>query len=138
MFTVANMPKNFEFLFILFITINFSSPHPTQLSEAAELDDVTESENPAHQIDSDGTVQDDETEKGILDGVMGSSSPSTTAKPAAGGFGGLPGLGSSVANAGPMLIIGGFQAVVTKFDPAMIAGLPGMGGLGNVFPKPSK
>lgn len=127
------MSKNFKIIIILLLTVELSSQNPTQLRESPQLEDVTESEH----LHDNNEIQDDETEKGILDGVMGSSSPSTTSKPAAGGLGGLPGVGSNVANAGPMLIIGGFQAVVTKFDPTMIAGLPGMGGLGNVFPKPS-
>lgn len=72
--------------------------------------------------------KNDTESKGILDG----KAPTTTAAP---GFGALPGVGQSVANAGPMLIIGGFQAVVTKFDPALIQGLPGMG---NLPPIPGK
>lgn len=124
------MAKNCcKILIITLILIKFSSQHPTQLNDDFLNNHATESEI---QLDDNG-AQDDETEKGILDGVMGSSSSSTTAKPA-GGLGGLPNFGQNVANAGPMLILGGFQAIVTKFDPAMIAGLPGLGGLGNVFP----
>lgn len=59
--------------------------------------------------------------KGILDGLG-----TTTASPAPGGLGGLAGLGQNVGNAGPLLIIGGFQAIVTKFDPSLVQGLPGM------------
>jgi hypothetical protein len=66
----------------------------------------------------------DSEAKGILDGATKAST--TTAAP---GLGGLPSFGQNVANAGPMLIIGGFQAVVTKFDPALIQGLPGMSNL---------
>lgn len=69
----------------------------------------------------------DET-KGLLDGLS-----SSTAAPSSGGeLGGLAGVGQNVGNAGPMLIIGGFQAVVTKFDPALIQGLPGLSGLNPV------
>lgn len=67
----------------------------------------------------------DSEAKGILDGVTGNA-PTTTAAP---GLGNLPGFGQNVANAGPMLIIGGFQAVVTKFDPSLIQGLPGLSGM---------
>ena len=72
--------------------------------------------------------KNDTESKGILDG----KAPTTTAAP---GFGALPGIGQSVANVGPMLIIGGFQAVVTKFDPSLIQGLPGMS---NFPPLPGK
>jgi hypothetical protein len=63
--------------------------------------------------------------KGILDGIGGSS----TAAPAPGGLGGLAGMGQAAGGLGPMLIIGGFQAVVTKFDPALVQGLPGLSGV---------
>ena len=68
--------------------------------------------------------------KGILDGIVPSGSTTTTAAP-----GLIPGLGSfpapvnNLANSGPMLILGGFQAIVTKFDPSLIQGLPGLAGL---------
>jgi hypothetical protein len=74
----------------------------------------------------------DNEAKGILDGATAKAS-TTTAAP--GGLGGLPNIGQNVANAGPMLIIGGFQAVVTKFDPGLIQGLPGMS---NLPPIPGK
>lgn len=132
----ANMEKTLKILLFLLIAIKLSTQNPTQLHEVSSPDDVTERGNLV-----DNEVQDDETEKGILDGVLGSSSPSTTAKPATGGvggLGGLPNLGQSVANTGPMLILGGFQAIVTKFDPTLIAGLPGIGGLGNIFQPSNK
>lgn len=66
--------------------------------------------------------------KGILDGVAGSS----TASPSSGGLGGLSELGQNVGNAGPMLILGSFQAVVTKFDPALVQGLPGLSSVPSV------
>lgn len=73
-------------------------------------------------------VQDSAEAKGILDGLTGTTTSAPAAGlPSAGGI--IPGLGSNVANAGPMLIIGGFQAVVTKFDPSLIQGLPGLSGL---------
>lgn len=68
--------------------------------------------------------------KGILDGVIpGGQSTTTTAAP-----GLIPGLGlpapvNNIANSGPMLILGGFQAIVTKFDPSLVQGLPGLSGL---------
>ena len=63
--------------------------------------------------------------KGILDGVIPGGSTTTTAAPL------IPGLGllNNVANSGPMLILGGFQAIVTQFDPSLIQGLPGLAGL---------
>lgn len=73
----------------------------------------------------------DSESKGILDGATVKAS-TTTAAP---GLGGLPSIGQNVANAGPILIIGGFQAVVTKFDPGLIQGLPGMS---NLPPIPGK
>jgi hypothetical protein len=75
---------------------------------------LSENQVPTEDIDSEA--------KGILD----TKAPTTTVAP---GLGGLSGIGQNVANAGPMLIIGGFQAVVTKFDPSLIQGLPGMSGL---------
>lgn len=62
--------------------------------------------------------------KGILDGLGGST---TTAKPA-GGLGALPGI-DLLSNTGPILVLGGFQAIVTKFDPSLVQGLPGVSGL---------
>jgi len=66
--------------------------------------------------------------KGLLDGVTGGSS--TTASP----LGGLGGLGSAAGNAGPMLILGSFQAIVTKFDPALLPGILSGGGLPSLPP----
>lgn len=66
-----------------------------------------------------------ESPRGILDGVVPGSS-STTAAP--GGLN-LPGAMNTIGNSGPMLILGGFQAIVTKFDPSLIQGLPGLAGL---------
>lgn len=63
--------------------------------------------------------------RGIIDGLVGST---TTAKPGIGGIGSLPGM-SSLADTGPILVFGGFQAIVTKFDPSLIQGLPGLSGL---------
>lgn len=63
--------------------------------------------------------------KGLIDGLAGGT---TTAKPAAGGLGALPGMGA-LANTGPILILGGFQAIVTKFDPSLVSGLPGLAGM---------
>ncbi|CAO1303872.1 unnamed protein product [Diamesa tonsa] len=75
------------------------------------------------------SLKEGDGQRGILDGVI----PTTTTAPAAGGgLGGLGGLGSNVGNAGPMLIIGGFQAIVTKFDPSMIGSIPGMPALPNL------
>lgn len=65
-------------------------------------------------------------EKGMFDGLLPGSS---TDAPSGGGLGGLAGLGETLGNAGPMLIIGGFQAIVTKFDPSLIQGLPGLSGI---------
>lgn len=63
--------------------------------------------------------------KGIFDGLAGT----TTAAPSLpGGLSGLPSLGQSAEGAQPLLIIGGFQAVVTKFDPSLVQGLPGLAG----------
>lgn len=59
--------------------------------------------------------------KGIFDGLGGSS----TVAPESSGLGGLSGI-DQAGGLGPMLIIGGFQALVTKFDPALVAGLPGL------------
>lgn len=73
------------------------------------------------------TEDNSENAKGILDGVAGGST--TTSKP--GGLNALPGL-SAASNTGPMLIIGGFQAIVTKFDPSLVQGLPGLAGLPQV------
>jgi hypothetical protein len=61
--------------------------------------------------------------RGILDGLGGSS----TAAP--GGLGALAGMGQGAGGLGPMLIIGGFQAIVTKFDPSLVQGLPGLSGV---------
>lgn len=73
-------------------------------------------------------IQDNDVEaKGLLDGVTGT----TTSSP---GLGGLGGLGQNVGGAGPMLIIGGFQAIVTKFDPSLIQGLPGLSGVAGGLP----
>lgn len=63
--------------------------------------------------------------KGILDGVTGTS----TASPNLPGLGGLSGLGENFGSAGPLLIIGGFQALVTKFDPALVQGMPVISGV---------
>lgn len=70
----------------------------------------------------DSNEVDQKEAKGILDGL----NESTTAAPT--GLGNISGLGQNIGNAGPMLIIGGFQAVVTKFDPSLIQGLPGFPG----------
>lgn len=133
--TSEKMKNNLKILLILLIAIKLSTQNPTQLEDFSSFDDVTESANL-----NESDFQDDETEKGIFDGVLGSSASSTTAKPTAGGglggLGGLPNLGS-ISNAGPLLILGGFQAIVTKFDPTSISGLPGIGGLGNIL-QPSK
>jgi hypothetical protein len=67
-------------------------------------------------------VENDES-KGIIDTLAGTT---TTAKP--GGIGALPGL-NNLAQTGPILVLGGFQAIVTKFDPSLIQGLPGLSGL---------
>lgn len=67
----------------------------------------------------------DNEAKGILDGVT-VNAPTTTAAP---GLGNLPSIGQNVAAAGPMLIVGGFQAVVMKADPSLIQGMPGLSGL---------
>lgn len=64
--------------------------------------------------------------KGILDGIVPGST-TTTAKPS--GINALPGGLNTVSNSGPMLILGGFQAIVTKFDPSLVQGLPGLAGL---------
>lgn len=69
--------------------------------------------------------ENDSEAKGILDGVM-ANAPTTTAAP---GLGNLPSIGQSVAAAGPMLIVGGFQAVIMKADPSLIQGMPGLSGL---------
>jgi hypothetical protein len=66
-----------------------------------------------------------ESSKGILDGVAGGT---TTTTKSPGGLNALPGL-NAVSNSGPMLILGGFQAVVTKFDPSLVQGLPGLAGV---------
>ena len=64
--------------------------------------------------------------KGILDGLLNES---TTSAP---GIGSVAGLGQNIGNVGPLLIIGGFQAVITKFNmpgvPALIQDLPGLSG----------
>lgn len=86
---------------------------------------------PLSSVDKVSEEKTDSEAKGIFDG--GATKASTTT--AAPGLGGLPSFGQNVANAGPMLIIGGFQAVVTKFDPSLIAGLPGMS---NLPPIPGK
>lgn len=61
--------------------------------------------------------------KGIFDGLTGS----TTTSP--GGLENLAGLGENVGSAGPLLIIGGFQAIITKFDPAIAQSIPGSSGV---------
>lgn len=77
-------------------------------------------------------IQDTDVEaKGILDVVTGGT---TTPSSSAPGLGGLAGLGQNVGGAGPMLIIGGFQAIVTKFDPSLIQGLPGLSGVAGGLP----
>lgn len=78
-------------------------------------------------------IQDTDVEaKGILDGVTGGQ---TTSSPSAPGLGGLGSLGQNVGSGvGPMLIIGGFQAIVTKFDPSLIQGLPGLSGVAGGLP----
>lgn len=58
--------------------------------------------------------------KGILDNFASS----TTAAPGLGGLGNLGGLGQSLGGAGPMMVVGSFQAILTKFDPSMIPSLP--------------
>lgn len=109
------MNINGVLIVVLIVSIGCIETTPVELETSEEK--TTES-----QIESDG-------QRGILDGVI----PTTTAAPAAGGgLGGLGGLGSNIGNAGPMLIIGGFQAIVTKFDPSMIGSIPGMPALPNL------
>lgn len=67
--------------------------------------------------------------KGILDGVVPGGSTTTTAAPELVPGLGLPAPVNNIANSGPMLILGGFQAIVTKFDPSLVQGLPGLAGL---------
>jgi hypothetical protein len=66
------------------------------------------------------SVESNNEVKGVLDGIGGSSS--TTSSPIAGAL-------NKVSDSGPMLILGGFQAVVTKFDPSLVQGLPGLAGI---------
>ena len=100
---------------MLIVLLGCIETAPVELETTAE-------KTPESQIESDG-------QRGILDGVI----PTTTAAPAAGGgLGGLGGLGTNLGNAGPMLIIGGFQAIVTKFDPSMVGSIPGMPALPNL------
>ncbi|KAG5676980.1 hypothetical protein PVAND_006771 [Polypedilum vanderplanki] len=61
--------------------------------------------------------------KGIFDGILPNSSSSTTASP----LPSLPDAFNKVSENGPMLILGSFQAIVTKFDPALIQSIPGIG-----------
>jgi hypothetical protein len=78
---------------------------------------------PKERDNSDHVDESEVDARGILDGLGGSS----TAAP--GGLGGLAGMGQAAGGLGPMLIIGGFQALVTKFDPALVQGLPGLSGV---------
>lgn len=74
---------------------------------------------------SDDPGEPNDEAKGVLDGATGTS----TTSPSISGLGGLSGLGQNVGNAGPLLIIGGFQAVITKFDPALVQSIPGLTGV---------
>jgi hypothetical protein len=108
--------------FVIFFSVIYSS-HQVPLNDIEE--NVVEAQN-------------DDVERGLIDGIVGSSS-TTTAKPSGGlALPSAGGIGQQVANAGPMLILGGFQAIVTKFDPSMIGSLPGLpGSAGSIF-SPSK
>lgn len=73
-----------------------------------------------------------ESNRGILDGLTQAPTSTTTSKPNV-----LNALSSGlnvVSNSGPMLILGGFQAIVTKFDPSLIQGLPGLPQIPNPAP----
>lgn len=83
-------------LYLLLLTITLISSQPIQEKAASSDDEV----------------------RGILDGLGGST-------PAPSG-GGLAGMGQAIGNSSPMLVIGTFQAIVMKYDPAIAAGLPGM------------
>lgn len=53
-------------------------------------------------------IQDSNREaKGVLDILTGGESPTV--------------------EGGPKLIVGAFQAIVTKFDPSLVQGMPGVG-----------
>lgn len=67
-------------------------------------------------IQEKAASSDDEV-RGILDGLGGSSTPA----PSGGGL-----AAQAIGNSSPMLVIGTFQAIVMKYDPAIAAGLPGM------------
>ncbi|CAO1350709.1 unnamed protein product [Diamesa serratosioi] len=109
---------HFKGIFIVVLIVLFGSIDTTPVDLES-----SEEQTPENQIEQS------DVQRGILDGVI----PTTTAAPAAGGgLGGLGGLGTNVGNAGPMLIIGGFQAIVTKFDPSMIGKIPGMPALPNL------
>lgn len=77
-------------------------------------------------IASEVKSDDDGEGKGILDGF--GQAGATTTKAPAGGLN-LPGALSTLSNTGPILILGGFQAIVTKFDPSLVQGLPGISSL---------
>lgn len=76
------------------------------------------SSQPIHKRATKNADSDDEA-RGILDGLGGSSTPVPSG-------GGLAGMGQAIGNSSPMLVIGTFQAIVMKYDPAIAAGLPGM------------
>lgn len=100
---------------VVIVLLSFIDTAPVELETSAEK--------------TPESIKESDVQRGILDGVI----PTTTVAPAAGGgLGGLGGLGTNIGNAGPMLIIGGFQAIVTKFDPSMIGSIPGMPALPNL------
>jgi hypothetical protein len=79
------------------------------------------------------TDSENQDSRGIFDGVVPGATTTTTKAPANGlPVNGLPsasGALSQIGGSGPMLILGGFQAIVTKFDPSLVQGLPGLAGL---------
>lgn len=72
-------------------------------------------------INDEKTKDSSREVKGILDGVSGASTSTPIGIPS--------GLGQAMGEAEPKLIIGAFQAVITKFDPSLVQGLPGLSGL---------
>lgn len=91
-----------------------------------------DSESTVEIITPEKQIEQENGQRGIFDGAIIPTTTTTTAAPLVGGLGGLGGLGTNIGNAGPMLIIGGFQAIVTKFDPSMIGSIPGMPALPNL------